>query len=133
MFKFVLVKKFVVIFFSIFYLISSSGISLNVHYCGGKIKHVSIINANEKDCCGKKKMSKKCCKDKVAYFKIKDNHKSNQFAKVVTPSVKLINAVLPTTSVDFYVNSVHSSIQNDHAPPVIYDNPLYLKHRVLLI
>lgn len=107
--------------------------SLNVHYCGGKIKHVSFITTNEKGCCGKKKMRKKCCKDKVAYFKIKDNHKSNQFAKIVTPSVKLISAVLPTVNVDFYAHGVHTFIQNDHAPPVIYDNPLYLKHRVLLI
>ena len=126
-------KKFVAIFFSIFYLISSSGISLNVHYCGGKMKHVSFITTNEKGCCGKKKMSKKCCKDKVAYFKIKDNHKSNLVAKVVPPPVKLINTVLPSVHVDCYTSTVIVTVENNHSPPVIYDNPLYLKHRVLLI
>ena len=127
-------KKFVVIFFSIFYLVSTSGMSLNVHYCGGKIKHVSFITTNnEKGCCGKKKMSKKCCKDKVAYFKIKDNHKSNQVAKIANPSSKLISAVLPSVINCTYVSSFYTTVQNYHAPPVIYDNPLYLKHRVLLI
>ena len=126
-------KKFIFIFFSFFYLTSTSGISLNVHYCGGKIKHVSFYSSSEKNCCGKKKMNKKCCKDKVAYFKIKDNHKSNQFAKVTTPSFKFITPTLPTFCFDCYVSPINASIQNNHSPPVLYDNPLYLKHRVLLI
>jgi hypothetical protein len=116
-----------------FYLVSTSGMSLNVHYCGGKIKHVSLYSSSEKGCCGKKKMSKKCCKDKVAYFKIKDNHKVNQLAKVVTPSSKLITAVLSLVINYSYVSSFYITIQNYHAPPVLYDNPLYLKHQVLLI
>lgn len=126
-------KKFSVILFSIFYLTSTSGICLNIHYCGGKIKHVSLINSNEKNCCGKKKMSKKCCKDKIAYFKIKDNHKSNQFAKIVTPSSKIVPAHFSIVNYNCNLSSVNSIIHHYHSPPVFYDNPLYLKHRVLLI
>ncbi len=126
-------KKFLVIFFSIFYLTSTSGISLNIHYCGGKVKHVSLFNSSEKGCCGKKKMSKKCCKDKVSYFKIKDDQQSNQSAKITTPISKITPVVLPVLKFDGAVVCTSVPILNYHAPPVLYDNPLYLKHRVLLI
>jgi hypothetical protein len=128
------VKKFLVIFFSIFYLTSTSGISLNIHYCGGKIKHVSLFKTNEKNCCGKKKMSnKKCCKDKVSYFKIKDNQQSNHSAKIVTPTSKFTPVVLPVFKFDGHVVCTNTPVLNYHAPPVLYDSPLYLKYRVLLI
>lgn len=126
-------KKFLVIFFSIFYLTSTSGISINIHYCGGKIKHVSLFNSSEKGCCGKKKMSKKCCKDKVSYFKVKDNHQSNQSSKIIAPTSKITPAVLPIFKFDRHIVYTNVPVLNYHAPPVSYDNPLYLKHRVLLI
>ena len=122
-----------VIFFSIFYLTSTSGVSLNIHYCGGKIKQVSLFNSSEKNCCGKKKMSKKCCKNKVSYFKIKDNHQTNQSAKIVTPTSKITPVVLPVFKFDGYVVYTNTPILNYHYPPVLYDNPLYLKYQVLLI
>ncbi len=131
--KFVLVKKFLVIFFSIFYLTSTSGISLNIHYCGGKIKHITLFNSSEKCCCGKKKMSKKCCKDKVSYFKIKDDQQSNQSAKIITPTSKITPVVLPVFKFDDYIVCTNVTVFNYHAPPVLYDNPLYLKYQVLLI
>lgn len=126
-------KKFLVIFFSVFYLTSTSGISLNIHYCGGKIKHVSLFNSSEKGCCGKKKMSKKCCKDKVSYFKIKDDQQSNQSAKIISRTSKITPVILPVFKFAGYVVCTNIPVLNYHAPPVFYDNPLYLKHRVLLI
>lgn len=126
-------KKFLVIFFSLFYLTSTSGISLNVHYCGGKVKHISLFYKNDKGCCGKKKMSKKCCKDKIAYFKIKDNQQSNQSAKIVSPTAFSIIGILPVIQNNFTLLHSQVIVFNYHSPPVLYDNPLYLKHRVLLI
>ena len=126
-------KKFFVIFFSIFYLTSTSGVSINAHYCGGKIKHISFFKGNEKSCCGKKKMSKNCCKDKAAYFKVKDNHQSSDLLKSPTPTSKISLFVLPVLEYNLTFDNQNNPVLNYHAPPVLYDNLIYLKHRVLLI
>jgi len=78
-------------------------------------------------------MSKNCCKDKAAYFKIKDNHQSSNLLKSPTPSFKVTDFVLPVFECNLNVVSTTQLVLNYHAPPVLYDNPLYLKHKVLLI
>jgi hypothetical protein len=127
------VKLFFSILFSIFYLTSTSGITVNTHYCGGKIKHISFFKHSEKNCCGKKKMSKNCCKDKAAYFKVKDNHQSSDLLKSPLPSSKISVFALPVFEYSFLTTNLNRRVLNYHAPPVLYDNPLYLKHKVLLI
>jgi hypothetical protein len=127
-------KKTIIILLASFYLIIASGLTVSLHYCGGKLKEISFLNKdNDKGCCGKKKMSKDCCKDEVTYFKVKDDHNSSSLLKAPVPSDKIINIVLPVFEHNFLSNYVRVIILNYHAPPVIYDNPLYLQHRVFLI
>ncbi len=126
-------KLFFSILFSVFYLTSTSGVSINTHYCGGKIKHISFFKHSEKNCCGKKKMSKNCCKDKKAYFKVKDTHESNSVLKSPLPFDKTGISTLSVFQYHFSAFNTDRIVLSDHAPPVIYDNPLYLKHKVLLI
>ncbi len=121
------------ILFSIFYLTSTSGVSINAHYCGGKIKHISFFKKSEKNCCGKKKMKKNCCKDKAAYFKVKDNHQSSNLLKSPQASYKITGLTAPVFEYNFSIKRLEQIVFNYHAPPVLYDNPLYLKHKVLLI
>lgn len=126
-------QKFLVIFFSMLYLTVTSGITMNLHYCGGKLKTVSFFSNNEKGCCGSKKKSKGCCKDKTKLIKVEENHKASKVTQASNPTVHLV-AVL-SSNLLFNLsdkNEVHIT-SNYHAPPVLYDNPLYLKHRVLLI
>lgn len=126
-------KIFFSILFSIFYLTSTSGVTINAHYCGGKIKYITFNKSSEKRCCGKKKMSKNCCKDKATYLKIKDNHQSSDLLKSPPPSYKITALTLPVFKFNFSIDKLDQLVLNYHAPPVFYDNPLYLKHRVLLI
>ena len=68
-------KKALSILSAFIFLLSSSGFSINAHYCKGKIKSVNIaFSDNIKSCCGKKKMAKDCCKNKTQVVKIKDNY-----------------------------------------------------------
>ena len=126
-------KFFVSILFSIFYLTSTSGVTINAHSCGGKIKHITFVKSSDTNCCGKKKMSKNCCKDKAAYFKVSDNYQSGDLIKAPTPSFKISDLILPSFENNFIINGIDKIVLNYHAPPVFYDNPLYLKYRVLLI
>lgn len=119
-----------------FYLTLASGITVSLHYCGGKIKSVSFfdIGGEEDGCCGNKMKSKDCCDEKSTFIKVKDNHHSNNNVSITYNHFKTLNAVLPTNIFEFPKESVLAYFTlNYHAPPVLYDNPLYLKHRVLLI
>lgn len=126
-------KKILIILFASLYAILATGANLNLHYCGGKLKKISLFNTNEKGCCGNKMKSKGCCKDKGSVLKIKDNHKTNSSVKVPAVGYKL-NTILPSFLVintSFFTESVFSSYSN--FPPVVSTNPLYLKNRILLI
>ena len=78
-------------------------------------------------------MSKNCCKDKAAYFKVKDTHHANDITVSPSPSGETALFVLPVFQYQFNVINTRQLVLNYHAPPVLYDNPLYLKHKVLLI
>ncbi len=68
-------KRIVVIFLTLFYLLPAVGFSINVHWCGGKVSSVAIeIIGNEKCDCGKE-MKKGCCKDIKTIVKLTDNQK----------------------------------------------------------
>lgn len=126
-------KKTVIILLAAFYLIIASGVTFNLHYCGGKLKTVSLFSNNEEGCCGSKKKSKGCCKDKTTLIKVEDSHQLSHIAKV--NSANIIS--LATLSVQLLFNLESGSdaepTPNYHSPPVLYDNPLYLKNQVFLI
>ena len=112
---------------------STSGVSINAHYCGGKIKHISVFAGNEDGCCGNKKKSKGCCKDKTTIIKVQDNHQASKVAQVSSPTIHLVAIVSVQLLFNLPISDEVNIISNYHAPPVLYDNPLYLKHRVLII
>ncbi len=78
-------------------------------------------------------MSKNCCKNKTAHFKVKDNQESGNLLKAPAPTSKISVFVLPVFDYNFTTSNLDKLVFNYHAPPVLYDNPLYLKHKVLLI
>jgi hypothetical protein len=78
-------KKGLLILFCFIYFCSSAGVSVNLHYCGGKLKGISLTHSDEAKCCGKKKMkNKNCCKERSIVYKVKDNQGSGN--KIVFPS-----------------------------------------------
>jgi hypothetical protein len=127
-------KKIVVIFLSVFYLIIVSGVTFNLHYCGGKFKHVALFNNGDTDgCCGSKKKSKGCCKDKTTVIKVADSHQSTKLAQVSNPTIHFIAILSSQLLFNLSDCSKDNNTPNHFVPPVLYDKPLYLKHRVLLI
>ncbi len=128
-----LVKLLITILFSLVYLTSTSGIVLNAHYCEKKLVHITFTKNDDGNCCGKKKMSKKCCKDKSAFFKLKDNHKIDNSIKISKSPLKVIqNCAFVNLNV---LNGNPSTIinYNFYSPPVLYQNPIYLINKVFLI
>lgn len=128
-------KESAIILFALFYLTVTSGIAVNIHYCGGKIKNVSLFakSDNENGCCGNKKKSKGCCKDKKSFHKVKENHKSSNCIVLKQNNFNLYFTPEPIQINYSFVKDVELFVLNYHASPVIYGNPLYLENRALLI
>ena len=127
-------KKSLIILFASFYLILVSGLNVSLHYCGGKLKNISLFsNGNEDGCCGTKKKSKGCCNEKTAFIKVKDNHFGGDNIKVLNSPIKSIPAAVFSQLFEIPNTKISYTALNYHAPPVLYDNPIYLKHRVLII
>ena len=131
---FAVMKKGFILLFALCYLYSSSGISINLHYCGGKIKSVSLFQTDEEACCKGKMKKAGCCKDKNAFVKIEDSQASASSLQI--PGSKSIQSV--------FIGQVHRVALNEllsaefiplsHAPPNPDSAPpSYLKNRVFRI
>ena len=69
-------KKIIGLAFFSLYWLASFGISMELHYCLGRLTSLRVGLGIEKvDCCGKKKMKARCCHEKeIKIEKITDQH-----------------------------------------------------------
>jgi len=94
-------KKIIAIALLLLYGAASSGMTVQFHYCCGKLDNVSLAVANDTHCGMKHKMgSKSCCATKLLSLKIKAEQ---QAAKVFQTSFGLV--ALKTTPPDFFVTA----------------------------
>ena len=78
-------------------------------------------------------MNKNCCKDKAAYFKVKDNHQANDLLKSPLPTSTFSALIVSNFDIAFIQHEINAQYFKNYFPPVLYHNPMYLRHRVLLI
>ncbi|MEO6902660.1 MAG: hypothetical protein ABI315_05850 [Bacteroidia bacterium] len=129
-------KLFLILPLLFFYLSMSSGIRVNVHFCGGKIKNISFFDLKEKEsCCGSKMKSKGCCHNKTTFIKINDTHQSAFLIKAPLSSFKIIDHNIPVFTLNYLLNyHILYSVSNfQKPPPLLVNSTLYLSNRVLLI
>ncbi len=128
-------KKTIIIFLTFIYLFVASGVAFNFHYCKGKFNSISLALGQKHDgCCGKKTMTKKkCCKETTAVIKIKDTQYSSTSLKTPAISIKTIDACFVQLNFNLNYKLEEKIISSLHAPPNIYQNPIYLQHRILII
>jgi len=113
------------------YLITSTGLMVNVHYCCGEVKDISL--ATPKSCCGKSGESKGCCHNETKYFKVKDLQLQPDDHDFDTP----IAIALP---IKFFIHFKEECIAKEqkkygvkHPPPDEVKVPLYIVNRSILI
>lgn len=126
-------KKALTISLAFFYLVVASGVFLNLHYCGGHLKKVAFYSVSDEDgCCGSKEKSHGCCKDKASFIKVKDDHQAFGAVKVNLSFIKCCDVFQPELKISL-TGDYSEYKKADPDPPVFYDNPIYLKYKVLLI
>ncbi len=115
------------------FLITNSGMAVNVHWCGGKITSVDFYSADKPPCkCGKRAMKPGCCKDIKSVFKAKSDF-SNAIASVFKLDISKIvfiplKQLDPVRATQDYCFSVFY-----HPPPFKPKAPIYLLDRVFRI
>lgn len=123
-------KKSGIIFLSILYFVVASGFTMNLHYCAGKLKGISFFQTKEDGCCGNKKKSKGCCKEKTLVYKVKDNHKAVD--KTILPNTSVKQFVANYVILDFTCNNPSIelfALPDCNAPPFLDPKPVYLLNR----
>lgn len=131
-------RKIIITILASFYLLLASGVSVNIHYCMGRLASMQLAHESnhDKDACGKCGMDKKkntCCHDEFKVLKITSEHKISTTESVKVP---IDNKDWLTLSDDF-----HPSIQGAgclpsstyHPPPPRILNKRYRTNRVFLI
>ena len=113
-------KKFLVTILAFVYLSVSSGATINVHYCMGKLKNWDLVNKQAAKCgsCGMDKTGHKgCCNDQHKTLQIEKDQKiaeaSFQFLNITSDGTQLGYSHLPL----IYASAIVLSNPVAHAPP----------------
>lgn len=92
-------KRIASILLFLIYLVPAIGVSVTMHYCGGRLASASLrLRPESKVCpCGMKAVKRSCCKDKTVFIKLAADQ---SWIKVATPTFKNIEqkAALPVRS-----------------------------------
>ena len=125
-------RKAVIAILALLYIITTSGVVVNVHYCMGAIASVTYGHETPESCgkCGMKEKAG-CCHSELKVVKLDDAHqqsiKAEQLAQVAElPVVYFETAVAVCNSHKDFVNSYHS-------PPDNRINSVYLHTNVFRI
>lgn len=131
-------KKFIVFILAILYLGLSTGTTVHMHFCMGKLVGTSVFNNETSDLCSKcgmqKKASKnKCCKDENKIVKIEQDQKITIAPDhlVDLSSIEIVqnNYILPTT----FINSSIEEAPLSNAPPFALNTPIFIRNCVFRI
>lgn len=130
-------KKLVVAILAVLYLGVSSGATVHLHYCMGKLLGVSFTDNDSNKCgkCGMKKTAspkKSCCKDEHKLVKLGKDHTASAF-------IELLQAPLLLQPVHQYETAIAAVgeqpvlFPSPHSPPYPGDVPLFVRNCVFRI
>lgn len=112
-------KKVISLFLLSIFLISNSGATISLHWCGKSLSDIHVNSLTAGECkCGKTAMKNDCCKNKTVHLKSANTlFKTNQF-QLPVQNAKCI----ATVTVCFISQFTH---QNQCNNGVVYHPPLF--------
>ena len=128
-------KKILAAFMILCYLVLTTGVVVNFHFCMNQLASVKFYEKESNKCslCGMKMHGKHgCCHDEICVVKLTvDQQKvaAVQSIDAPTSSSFIVSAfiVLPT------INTTHSSPWQNHSPPLLDGQNIYLENGVFRI
>ncbi len=76
---------------------------------------------------------KNCCSDKTTVLKINDIQHSSSSLKTPPSPLEIVAPVFTQVRINLYDFSIANLNSIIHDPPDLYQDPVYLQHRILLI
>ena len=131
-------KKFLATILAIFYLATTTGATIHLHYCMDKLVALNLWHSENDQCsnCGMEKSQDSengCCKDEQKQVKLENDHfksvvafQAMQFTAIALPLS--YNEILPVT-----FGSVTEENPRSHAPPLICGLAIYKRNCVFRI
>ena len=95
-----------------FLLISTTGVTFSMHYCGGKLVSASINNGAKSCCDG----TGGCCENKTLHFEVEDDFVSP--VQVESNKIVELDVLFPI----LFVLNLELLLEDDVAFEVFYDN-----------
>lgn len=128
-------KKFLLIILAIVYISSSTGASIHMHYCMGKLTDFGLTKNTSKICskCGMEETGNGCCRHEVKFVK---NDSDQKAAEPIFQFIQLISIVphpffKEAPSYNFPALTLVSPI--NHEPPRDSGIAFYIRNCVFLI
>jgi hypothetical protein len=129
-------KRILAILLLCCYTISSNGIYISKHFCGGQLQTISFYKKISKCCCEDEteEMTKEdnCCND-VATFSKLSTDQNISLATIELNNISYTDCLLPIIYVQKNVVSARllksESKITIHPPPNIYKQPLFVQHQ----
>ena len=85
-------KRFLIVIFALLYVGLSSGITLTLHHCMGKLVEVNMWQAETCNTCGAKYAHKSCCSTETEFIKISDDQNVDQLEVMKHVPVALLSS-----------------------------------------
>lgn len=125
-------KKLFITITALVYLTVSSGATVNLHYCMGKLMSWDLSSKSESKCgsCGMEKTGHKgCCNDEQKTLKVDKDQKlaesAFQFLSISSVAIAVIPAELPL----MYSSTLVADNPTAHAPPRPGGVPIFILNR----
>jgi hypothetical protein len=131
-------KKILAAILAVIYLGTSTGATVHMHYCMGKLADWGLGHNKSKTCgeCGMEKSEEKdngCCKDEHKFVK---NDGDQKIAEAGFQMMQLASVALPVSFVEIPDNNFSSVTEENpisHAPPRSTGVAVYILNRTFLI
>jgi hypothetical protein len=130
------VKKFAAFILALLYFASTSGATIDMHYCMGKLVSWKISHQKHSNNCEKcgmiKSFHKGCCKDEISQLKVGDQKVSQANLSIEKLTTELLIPVLWYTEA-FRFPSLTEAYPVINAPPFNDGVSLFIRNRVFRI
>ena len=131
-------KKIIIAILAIIYMGTSTGATIHMHYCTGKLVSMGILPVTNNKCgkCGMEKTELKsngCCKDEYKQIKIEKDQKATEFA---VKSVQSVAVEMPVSFFEIPFDNFSSLTEKNpygNAPPRSAVVAVYIRNCVFLI
>jgi hypothetical protein len=131
-------KKFITAILAVLYLGTSTGATVHMHYCMGKLADWGLGHNKSKTCgnCGMEKSEEKdngCCKDEQKFVKNDADQKTAEAGIQIT---QLLGVALPVVFFEISSNDFPSVTEENpisHAPPRSCGVAVYVRNCTFLI